>query len=47
MAGKVLKMNKMRNINNSVIMKVSVENPATTHTRNRYVSAWDILLLDI
>ncbi len=35
-AGKVLKMNNMRNINNSAIMNKSAENPATTHTHNRW-----------
>ena len=37
MAGKVLKMNNMRNFNNSVIMNKSAENPTTTHTHNRSV----------
>ena len=36
MAGKVLKMNNMHKINNSTIMNRSAENPATTHTRDRY-----------
>ena len=36
MAGKVLKVNKMRKINNSVIMNKSADNPATTLTRDRY-----------
>ena len=36
MAGKVLKMNNMSKINNSAIMNKSVENPATTHTHNRW-----------
>ena len=36
MAGKVLKMNNMNKINNSTIMNKSAENPATTHTYNRY-----------
>ena len=37
----------MNEINNGAIMKVSAGSPATTYTRDRYVSAWDILLLDI
>ncbi len=37
MAGKVLKMNNMRKINNSAIMNKSAVNPATTHTHNRCV----------
>ncbi len=36
MAGKVLKMNNMSKINNSEITNKSAENPATTHTRNRW-----------
>ena len=36
MAGKELKMNDMRKINNSAIMNESAENPATTYTHNRY-----------
>ena len=35
MSGKVLKMNNMRKINNSVIMNKSAGNPATTYTHNR------------
>ena len=38
MAGKVLKMNNMNKINNSAIMNKSAENPATTHTHNRWAS---------
>jgi len=33
----VVKLDIMNKINNSSIMKVSEENPATTHTRDRYV----------
>ena len=36
MAGKVLKMNNLSKINNSAKMNRSAENPATTHTHNRY-----------
>ena len=39
MAGKVLKMNNMRKINNSAIMNKSAENPATTNTYNRCLKA--------
>ena len=35
MADKVLKMNNMRNINNSAKMNKSTGNPATTYTHNR------------
>ncbi len=36
MAGKVLKMNNMRNINNSAIMNKRAENPATIFTHKRF-----------
>ena len=36
MEGKVLKMNNMSKFNNSVIMNNCAENPATTHTHNRW-----------
>jgi len=39
MAGKVLKMNNMRKIDNSAIMNKSAKNPATTYTHNRYLQA--------
>ena len=42
MAGKVLKMNNMRKINNSAIMNKSAENPATTHTHNRWAQAINV-----
>jgi len=35
MAGKVQKMNNMNKTNGSGRMKVSAENPATTHTLDR------------
>ncbi len=36
MAGKVLKMDNMAIVNNSAIINKCAENPATTHTHNRY-----------
>ncbi len=36
MASNVLKVNNMREINNSAIVNKSAENSATTHTHNRW-----------
>ena len=44
MAGKVLKMNNMRKINNSAIMNKSTVTPATTNTHNRYTSDSEVFL---